>query len=63
MKENRHHIDTLKYKPERLYQLIKKHKIPYYCLTKESILDLIIHAEKEEDRLRELKPNHYVITY
>ncbi len=39
-------IDTDKYNSDKIYKIIKKYKIPYNTLTKESILNLIINYDK-----------------
>ena len=44
LKEN--NIDQNKYNSDRIYRMIKKFKIPYNSLSKESLLALVINTEK-----------------
>jgi len=39
-------IDVNKYNSDKVYKIIKKFKIPYNSLTKESILNLIVNFDK-----------------
>ena len=39
-------IDSNKYNSDKIYKMLKKYKIPYKSLNKETVLDLIISTEK-----------------
>ena len=54
-------IDSYKYNSDKVYKLLKKYKITYKNVTKDTILDLIISTEKnQKDKIFNLNENNLI---
>ena len=54
-------IDPIKFNSEKIYRLIKKFKLPYNSLTKESVLDMIMRYDKNQNENENVSANKKII--